>query len=118
MRIVYQISRTDKFTGGPKIALKHVEALRELGIDAAVRIPEGAFIPEWMKSGVPIINGGHLPYSDIIVVPEDDGRYLKELAMSPHHKVIFCQNHFFAADGVGLLEPAELRLRRLYGLRL
>jgi len=112
-RIVYILVGASVPTGGHKMILRHVEALKRMGFDALAHVPRGEAEPAWFDHAAPLQNGGELLETDILVVPDDAFGVLKRLAFSKHRKIIFLQNHFRAASGgVGRLAPAELRCYR------
>lgn len=100
-RIVYLVPAAGP-TGGSKVAYRHVEALIGLGYDAVVRTP--ARPPEWFRHAAPVepATGRHAP-GDILVFPEDAAELMAASAASPQRKVVFCQNPYFAAAGLGRL---------------
>jgi Glycosyl transferases group 1 len=107
-RIVYILIGTRGATGGHKIAIRHVEALVRFGLDAVAYIPKGEPEPNWFPHDAPLDMGGRLDRGDVLVIPEDALSVLKQLAFSPQRKLVFCQNHFYAAaSGIGRLSPEE-----------
>lgn len=107
-RVVYILIGTKGATGGHKMILRHVEALNEMGFDAVAYIPDGAPEPKWLQHNARLQVGGTIHDTDFIVIPEDALAILKRLSNSKHRKVVFCQNHFYAAAfGLGLLTTAE-----------
>jgi hypothetical protein len=97
-------------TGGHKMILRHVEALVQIGFDAVAYVAKGEPEPRWFQHSAPIVNGGVLNDDDILVIPEDAISILKGMARSLHKKIVFCQNHFYAAAiGIGHLSKEELK---------
>ena len=110
-RIVYLILGTGTPRGGHKVALRHVEALRRMGFDAVAWLPESAPLPSWLDHDAAAQSGGPFRDDDVLVFPEDASSAMRQFAPLPQRKVVFCQNHFYAASqGVGLL-PQEEALR-------
>jgi hypothetical protein len=108
-RIVYLLLQTERLTGGQKVAVRHVEALRELGFDAVLGLPEGAQALSWLRHSAPSITRRQIRSDDVLVLPEDGLDLLRQLASSPHRKIVFIQNQFYAgAVGLLRLAPAEL----------
>ena len=114
-RIVYCLIETHAPRGGHKVSLRHVEALNELGFDAAARLPADRPVPSWIQHCASIEIGSELRADDILVLPEDATALLKRYASAPQRKVVFCQNHFgAAAQGLGLLTRDEAAAYRDY----
>ena len=112
-RIVYTLVGGQLPTGGHKMIVRHVEALKRMGFDAVAYVPLGESVPRWFEHEAPIQDGGEPRDSDILVIPDDAFGFLKRFAFSKHRKVVFCQNHFRAASGgVGRLTPEESRCYR------
>lgn len=101
-RIIYFSPPPSQITGGIKTIFRHVEMLTAAGIDAVVAIKEGAR-PTWFDSTAPLrpIEGGSFRRSDILVFPEDQPRLLTYFRHAPLHKVVFCQNPYYAWRGIG-----------------
>ncbi len=107
-RIVYLVLGTGTPRGGHKVALRHVEALGRMGFDAVAWMPQGSAIPSWIDHAAALDLGSAFRDDDILVFPEDASGAMRQFGASPHRKVVFCQNHFYAASqGVGLLPPDE-----------
>ena len=107
-RIVYLVLGTGTPRGGHKVSLRHVEALCDMGFDAVAWIPEGVPVPSWLGHAAPVQAGGAFRNDDVIVFPEDASGAMRQFGSMPQRKVVFCQNHFYAASqGVGLLPPEE-----------
>lgn len=114
-RIVYLVLGTATPRGGHKVAIRHVEALRSLGFEAVAWMPEGAPVPSWLDHSAVMQIGGEFQKDDIIVFPEDATGAMGHFAETPHQRVVFCQNHFYAASqGIGLLPPDEIHRYRDY----
>ena len=107
-RIVYLVLGTGTPRGGHKMALRHVESLRDMGFDAVAWMPENAPVPAWLGHAAPVQSGGEFRRDDVVVFPEDAAGAMRQFGMLPQRKVVFCQNHFYAASqGVGLLPQDE-----------
>ena len=100
MRILFLCPPADKINGGVKYICRMAEALRADGHDAAVFEKTGTR-PSWFTSAAPVIGeAGLQPRADeILVLPEDQPDLLRRLAEWPQRKIIYCQNHFYAAIG-------------------
>ncbi|SEQ34704.1 Glycosyl transferases group 1 [Faunimonas pinastri] len=108
-RIVYVLIGTQRLTGGHKMIVRHVEALKALGYPAVLRIEGSAPVPDWFSHDVEVESGTPPRDGDVLVIPEDATAVLKHYAASPHRKIVFCQNHFYAAaNGLGRLTQEEL----------
>jgi hypothetical protein len=98
-RIVYVSWPPKEITGGIKAAFQHSEILNEAGIDSVVATPDGTG-PTWFETKAKVIPFGELNGSDVIVLPENNPRYLAAFAGSPQPKVVFCQNPYLAHQGL------------------
>ena len=109
-RIVYLVLGTGTPRGGHKMALRHVEALRGMGFDAVAWMQEGAPVPAWLAHTAAVQSGGNFRDDDVIVFPEDALNAMRQFGGLPQRKVVFCQNHIYAAtQGVALLAGDEAR---------
>jgi hypothetical protein len=100
-RIVYLSWPAAEITGGIKLAFRHVEILREAGIEAVIAT-EDAKPPGWFQTDAPLIEISQvLPGEDILVFPENNHRLLNCFASWSNLKVVFCQNQFMAYRGLG-----------------
>ena len=107
-RIVYLVLGTNTPRGGHKMALRHVEALRGMGFDAVAWLQEGAPVPSWLDHAAAVQLGGAFRDDDVVVFPEDATGAMRQFGGIHQCKVVFCQNHFYAASqGVGLLAPDD-----------
>ncbi len=100
MRIVLLCPPADKINGGVKYIFRMAEALRADGHDAVIFEKTGTR-PAWFASTAPIIGGDNLQpaANETLVLPEDQPDTLRLLAEWPQRKIIYCQNHFYAALG-------------------
>lgn len=100
MRILFLCPTADKINGGIKYIFRMAEALRADGHDAVV-FEKNSVRPHWFPSTAPLVNERELqPRADeIIVLPEDQPDVLRTIASWPQQKIIYCQNHFYAAIG-------------------
>jgi hypothetical protein len=101
-RIIYFSPPPSRITGGIKTIFRHVEMLVASGIDAVVAIKDGVR-PTWFASTAPLrpIERGSFRRSDILVFPEDQPVLLQRFRRFPLHKVVFCQNAYYAWHGIG-----------------
>ncbi len=100
MRITFLCPPVGKLNGGIKYIFRMAEALRRDGFDAVVCEQQKAR-PAWFASDAPLIGYDALQprNGEIIVLPEDQPELLKTLTQWPQRKVVYCQNHFYAAIG-------------------
>lgn len=100
MRIVFLCPPTTKINGGLKYIFRMAEVLRSAGVNAVVFEKDRAR-PTWFASTAPMIGQDELrPQNDeTLVLSEDQPDVLRTLASWPQRKVIYCQNHFYAAIG-------------------
>jgi hypothetical protein len=97
-RIVYIVYANGAVQGGQKMAIRHVETLRELGFDAVCRLSGPSTPPTWLSHKVQFeFNSPILP-DDILVVPEDADSTLRKLATLPNRTIVLAQNPFLMAD--------------------
>lgn len=101
-RIIYFSPPPTRITGGIKTMFRHVEMLVEAGIDAHVAIKEAAR-PTWFDSSAPLLPIEARGYraSDVLVFSEDQPTILRYFRRIRLHKVVFCQNPFYAWYGIG-----------------
>lgn len=101
MRIVFLCPPATKINGGIKYIFRMAEALCALGHDAVV-FEAHKTRPNWFASTAPVVGPESLaPHpGQILVLPEDQPEILKTCATWPQRKVVYCQNHFYAALGV------------------
>jgi glycosyltransferase involved in cell wall biosynthesis len=78
------------------------EALIALGHDAVV-FEQNEKRPAWFPSTAPIVGQNIFnPRADqIYVLPEDQPRILANFKLFPQRKIIYSQNHFYSALGIG-----------------
>lgn len=90
-RIVYHAYPGGRPGGGMKMALRHVETLRELGFDAICSIGRDSEVGTWLDHEAPVRVAEPLRPDDIVVMPEDAPDALRAVAGMPYRKVIFVQ---------------------------
>ncbi len=101
MRIVYLSWPAAEIAGGIKIAFRHVEALREAGVEAVVATAD-AEPPGWFQTTAPTIALSAVSRGeDVLVFPENHHGLLKTFGGWPNRKVVFCQNQFMVFRGLG-----------------
>jgi hypothetical protein len=98
-RIVYVSWPQNEITGGIKAAFQHAEMLCEGGMDAVVATPDGAG-PNWFATSVKTIALDAITGDDVLVLPENNPRYLAAFAGRSQPKVVFCQNPYLAHQGL------------------
>lgn len=100
-RIVYLSWPATEIAGGIKLAFRHVEALREAGLEAVVATP-GAAHPSWFETEAPLIDVSAVRRDDdVLVFPENHHGMLKSFAQWENRKLVFCQNQFMVFRGLG-----------------
>jgi hypothetical protein len=106
-RVVYLVFSPRILNGGNKVTFRHVEALTALGFDAVVRIVGGGTGPTWFRHAARMEDDSTpLRDDDILVLPEDNADALRRYAGLPNRKLVFCQNPYYAAAGLGAVDPA------------
>jgi hypothetical protein len=84
----------------------HVDVLRRAGFDAYVLHGRPRELPNWFASDAPIRrlgDGVDFDRRDVVVIPEDLPSALEFFASTPLRRMIFCQNHFYAAESLAQL---------------
>lgn len=102
MKIVFFCPPVSVINGGIKHIFRMAEALIDQGRDAVVFEQNGQR-PSWFASSAPVVGQGlFAPGADhIYVLPEDQPHILADFARLPQRKVIYSQNHFYGALGIG-----------------
>jgi glycosyltransferase involved in cell wall biosynthesis len=93
--VIYAVKEPESPGGGIRVQARHVELLREAGIDAALWFRDAGYRPPWFGTTAPVVGGDHLELTadDLLVVPEL--YLLPGVDPAPGvRKVIFNQNHF------------------------
>ncbi len=98
MPIVFICPAATILAGGIKYQFRMAETLRRAGHDAVV-FEQSKTRPKWFASDVPVVGrevfqGASEP---LVVMPEEPLSILEVFAARPHRKVVYCQNHFYAA---------------------
>jgi glycosyltransferase involved in cell wall biosynthesis len=98
-RIVYlNPFPTAQITGGIKMAFRHVELLRAMGIDATVYSPKG--VPAWFQTDAALVSTQNPLWDsgNLVVFPEVLNGPLAQAAQAPitAAKALLCQNQYFA----------------------
>lgn len=102
MGCIYYFVEQGRIAGGIKVAYRHVATLRRAGFDAAV-VHRQACRPDWFAApDVPIHAFDDVAFNDAdVVVMGEDARFsLRHMADKPGRKVLFCQNHYYLANGM------------------
>jgi len=97
-RLIYALNSSGGIRGGHKMAIRHVEALRSLGFDAYVYIFNEASRPTWIRHEAPIMLGGPIQPGDVVVVSEDNGSLLRQMAGRQERTVVFYQGPHSGAE--------------------
>jgi glycosyltransferase involved in cell wall biosynthesis len=105
-RIVYLGFPTGEIAGGQKMALRHVEALRDLGFEAVFWRLGDNIMPTWIAHRAPVEVGTKFRPDDVLVVPGDAPNALAHVAkLTAQPAVIFCQS-WISLGAVGLAPMA------------
>ena len=108
-RIVYLIPSTAHITGGQKVSVRHVQALRAAGFHAEIAAGGEPSASPLLSALDKSIFAAHVQESDIVVVPEDQVEPLRYVSQMPNEKVVFIQNHIVGvSSGILRLEASEL----------
>ncbi len=113
-RIVYLGFPSGGISGGQKVSLRHVEALRELRFDAVFWTNATSRPPTWLDHSAPVEVDTPLRDDDVLVLPEDAPNAIRQTAGMPQRVAVFCQNHFYMA-ALSFHAIAELRPDRFLG---
>ena len=98
-RILYTLMSNGFPQGGHKVAIRHVETLRELGFDARCYVPRALKNPSWLEHQAAIEVQSPVRPDDIIVIPDDDPIVMQDCIRKQIRTIIFVQNPFsFAAS--------------------
>src|SRR5688572_13966929 len=98
-QIVFVCPSVNKIMGGIKYVFRMAEALRRAGYDAIAC--EGASAkPRWFATEVPVFGRDRIGQrrDQVLVLGEDVPVSLHNNAKRHQRKVIYCQNHFYAAQ--------------------
>lgn len=100
MRITFLCPPAEKLNGGIKYIFRMAAALQADGFSAVVA-EQNQRHPDWFSSDAKLVGYDALtPRADeILVLPEDQPELLRTLASWPQRKIVYCQNHFYAAIG-------------------
>ncbi|MBY0431286.1 MAG: glycosyltransferase, partial [Rhodospirillales bacterium] len=99
--VIYCVFPLRGITGGTRWVFRHVEALRAMGVEAAVALSEPR-VPSWFDSAAPVIAVAEIARfpKAWVVLPEDARDGLRALAGLPNPKAVFCQSVHFIAWGL------------------
>lgn len=107
-RILYVLWSGGGITGGQKVIIRHVEALRDMGFDAYCYLTAQA--PGQIEHAAPMIRGA-IHDDDVVVVPDDTADVLRQCAQNPWRSVIIAQNPYIMSaiglDGLDLLAASR-----------
>ena len=110
-KILYLLLHQGGITGGQKMTVRHVEALRGLGFDAACLLGAGSTMPTWFDHNVPIQPASApIHPDDVVVIADDASQALMTNINRPEQAVVFSQNSYqFAVSGLEALDkfPAD-----------
>lgn len=101
-RIIFFCPSPTVINGGIKHIFKMAETLIALGYDAYV-FEQNAQRPNWFQSTAPVVGQEifNLNADHVYVLPEDQPHILRDFKQFPGRKVIYSQNHFYGALGIG-----------------
>jgi glycosyltransferase involved in cell wall biosynthesis len=101
-QIIFFCPPVSVINGGIKHTFRMAEALRVLGHDAVVFEQYGQR-PTWFPSEAPIVGQGVFDRGadQLYVLPEDQPHILASFKDFPQPKVVYSQNHFYGALGIG-----------------
>src|SRR3954471_498313 len=105
-RILYCNHDNPRPSGGIRTIYSHVRHLVQSGFDAYVVQGSPGFRLTWFEhADVPVLyhHGGGLRWreTDTVVMPEDHAGILEAVRAAPvANRVVFCQNHFYAYEGL------------------
>ena len=96
-RILYNVVTKGAVSGGHKMAVRHVETLRELGFDAVCYLAAGSVAPAWFAHTAPFEVTPRIQPDDIVVIADDATRAMQALAPTQIRTVVFSQNPYLCA---------------------
>jgi len=103
-KIYYVVHSNGGITGGQKMAVRHVETLRDLGFDAYVYVANQP--PGRLSHRAPLARG-HIAPGSVVVIPDDSADVMQQCAGKSWRTVVFAQNPYYMAanglDGIDLL---------------
>jgi len=101
-QIIFFCPSVTVINGGIKHIFRMAETLIALGHDAVV-FEQKEQRPNWFKSTAPIVGQSIFQPNpnQVYVLPEDQPHILESFKSFPQKKVIYNQNHFYAALGIG-----------------
>jgi hypothetical protein len=102
-RIIYYITRSSGPSGGIKVLLEHVKALRDAGFDAYAYAKNREQTPTAFDIDVPILSGSiGISKQDVIIRPETfRSEDLIASARGGLRQVVFVQNHYYCHHSLG-----------------
>ncbi len=102
MQIVFFCPPVVLLNGGIKYIFRMADTLIDHGYDVVV-FEEQARRPTWFASKAPVVGQGVFQRTEdqIFVLPEDQKKILEIFHDWPQKKVVYAQNHFYAAMSVG-----------------
>lgn len=105
MNIVFLCPPAGVINGGTRHLYRMAEVLTDSGHDVVMFEQEGKR-PSWFRSSIPVVGQGMFrPNPDqAFVLPEDQPQLLASIKDWPQKKIIYSQNHFYGALGIGSAE--------------
>lgn len=101
-QVIFVSAPTGKINGGIKQMFRHAEQLQKLGYAVAV-YERDQKRPAWFASSVPLV--GDNIFDEVknktFVLPEDQPEVLEQMLEWDADKIIYAQNHYYAALGLG-----------------
>jgi len=101
MQIVFFCPPSEIIAGGIKVTFQMAATLRRLGYDAVI-YEQTKSPPKWFENDLPVF-GKEIFRStpaQVLVMPEGQLGIFRTFAPWRQRKVVYCQNHFYAAQGV------------------
>ncbi|HTI68211.1 MAG TPA: glycosyltransferase [Caulobacteraceae bacterium] len=104
-RILYNIVTQGNVSGGHKVAVRHVEALRDLGFDAVCYLAAGGVSPPWFDHRAPMEVAPAIGPDDVLVIADDATTPMRVIGPTSIRTVILSQNpYFFAGEAFEVLD--------------
>jgi glycosyltransferase involved in cell wall biosynthesis len=102
MDIVFLCPPSGVINGGTKYLYRMAKILADTGLRVRMFEQNGQK-PAWFKTDLPVIGQGTLVADpeQVFVLPEDQNPLLNAIKDWPQKKIIYAQNQFYAAMGVG-----------------
>jgi hypothetical protein len=98
-QVVFICPNLQRIMGGIKYVFRMAEVLRRSGHDA-IAVDAVSTPPFWFQTDVPVFGRDIIGQraNQVLVIGEDIPGVLERNAKRPQRKVMYCQNHFYAAQ--------------------